>query len=182
MLKLSDNPPMLWPDVASLTALEGSWWVAHTKSRFEKTFAHDLRGRGVGYYLPLSERVRVSGGRRRRVLAPVFPSYVFFCGSPEDRYTALATGRLCRVIDIVEQERFVRELSAIEQALAGSARLDPYPFAAVGGRCRVTQGPLEGLEGVVVQRTGTARLVLEVAILGQGAAVEIDADLLEPAE
>jgi hypothetical protein len=33
----------------------------------------------------------------------------------------------------------------------------------------------------VVRRDGTPRLVLEVAMLGQGAAMEIDADLLEPA-
>jgi transcription antitermination factor NusG len=57
--------------------------------------------------------------------------------------------------------------------------MDPYPFAAVGRRCRVTAGPLEGMEGIVVRRDKLARLVLEVSILGQGASVEIDADLLE---
>jgi len=38
-----------------------------------------------------------------------------------------------------------------------------------------------GIEGVVIRRCDAkARMVLEVTILGQGAVIEIDADLLEP--
>jgi len=180
MLKVSDNPPVLSPGHESLAELAGSWWVAHTKSRFEKAFAWDLLRRGIGYFLPMIERLRVSGGRKRRLLAPLFPSYVFFCGSDEDRYVAMTTNRLCTAIPVHDQTRLVRELTAIEIALAGKAQLDPYPFAAVGRHCRVKGGCLRGVEGVVIQRNGRARIVLQVAILGQGASIDIDADLLEP--
>ena len=180
MLKPQDNPPMLSPGAQSVTDLLGRWWVAHTKARFEKAFAWDLLRRSIGYFLPMVERVRISGGRKRRVLAPLFPSYVFFCGTDEDRYTAMTTNRLCQTLDVPDEPGLVRELVAIEKALAGKAELDPYPFAAVGRRCRVRAGLFRGLEGVVVRRNGTFRLVLEVSMLGQGAAMEIDADLLEP--
>ena len=182
MLRIDENPPALLPDTETLADLTGRWWVAHTKSRFEKAFAWDLLQRGIGYFLPLIERVRMSGGRKRRVMAPLFPSYVFFCGDDEDRYTAMTTHRLCQTLEVRDQEELVRELVAIETALAGKAELDPYPFAAVGQRCRITAGPFMGLEGVVIQRNGIARLVLQVSMLGQGAALEVDADLLEPAE
>ena len=192
MLTLSENPPVLWPPDAAVDALHtlaAPWWVAHTKARFEKAFAFDLLARRVSYFLPMVERVRVSGGRKRRAMMPLFPGYVFFCGTRDDRHQALATDRLCQVIEVADQSRLVRELAALHKALAtGGGRLDPYPFAAVGNRCRVTAGPFRGLEGVVVHcdagaagRRG-ARLVLEVGILGQGAAMEIDADLLEPAD
>ncbi len=182
MLKLSDNPPMLPPRAASLLELPGPWWIAHTKARFEKAFAFDLLRREIGYFLPMGEHRKVSGGKRRRVLLPLFPSYVFFCGGQDARYAALATDRLCRVIDVVDQAGLVRDLRSLELALAGKAVLDPYPFAAIGHRCRVTEGPFEGLEGVLVQRLGPNRLVLQVTMLGQGAAMEIDAELLEPLE
>ena len=179
MLKLSENPPMLHPPVASVRDLAGRWWVAHTKARFEKAFAWDLLRREIGYYLPLLERVRISSGKKRRVLMPIFPSYVFFCGNEDTRQTALATNRICQAIDVADQRRMIEELSAIEMALAGKAELDPYPFAAEGKRCRVKAGPFQGLEGVVAHRANVTRLVLQVSILGQGAAMEIDADLLE---
>ena len=74
------------------------------------------------------------------------------------------------------------EFVAIEKALAGKAELDLYPFAAAGRRCRITSGPFQGIAGVVIHRGKAARIVLEVSILGQGASMDIDADLLEPIE
>jgi len=180
MLKLSETPPLKSPQDRPIDDFAGHWWVGHTKARFEKTFAWDLLEMGVAYFLPMVERVKISGGRKRRVLMPLFPSYVFFCGADEDRHRALRTNRLCQTIDVADQRRLVAELSAVEQALAGQAELDPYPHAAVGTRCRVKAGAFKGLEGVVVQRTHRARLVLEVSMLGQGAVMEIDGDLLEP--
>ena len=180
MLKLSDNPPMVTPSVSSLLDLDGRWWVAHTKARREKAFAWDLNKRGIGYFLPMVERVRVSGGRKRRVLLPLFTSYVFFCGEEADRYIAMTTDRLCQTIDVADQDELVKDMAAIERALAGEAELDPYPHAIIGQRCRINAGPFKDLEGTVVERNKHARIVLEVAMLGQGAAMEIDADLLEP--
>ena len=182
MLSVADNPPMISPTAHSVADLKGYWWVAHTRARFEKAFAWDLLRRGIGYFLPMRERVRVSGGRKRRVLMPLFTSYVFFCGDEDDRYAAMSTNRLCQTLVVNDQARFVAEMAAIEKALAGKAELDPYPFAVTGSRCRVTAGPFQGLEGVVVRRDKQTRLVLQVDVLGQAAAMEIDADLLEPVD
>jgi len=43
-------------------------------------------------------------------------------------------------------------------------------------------GAFSGIEGVVIQRGKVAKVVLQVSMLGQGAAMEIDASLLESAE
>jgi transcriptional antiterminator RfaH len=166
--------------VGSLSELPGRWWVGHTKARFEKAFAWDLLSHDVGYFLPMTERVTFSGGRRRRVTVPLFPSYVFFCGTERDRCVALTTHRLCRAIDVVDQRQLVRELLPIEAAIRSGERVVSYQFAQPGRLCRVTSGPLAGSEGTVVFAPKGARLTLKVSILGQFVAVEIDADLLEP--
>jgi hypothetical protein len=181
MLKLSDNPPPLSPPAATVADLAGRWWIAHTNSRSEKAFAWDLIAAGIGYYLPMATRTTISGGRKRHGLRPLFTSYVFVCGGEDCRYKALATGRLCAVLPVPDQARLVTELTAVQQALAGSpGGLDLYPFAAAGRRCRVTAGPFMGLEGIVVRRTQRATLVLEVSILRQGASLEVDLDVIEP--
>jgi hypothetical protein len=182
LLKLDENPPIRSPLAPSLNDLVGRWWVGHTKPRCEKAFAWDLHDSGIAYFLPMIERVRMSGGRKRRVMMPLFPSYVFFCGSDEDRYAALLTDRLCQTIEVKNSDQLVAELDYFDRALASDATFDPYPYAVVGQRCRVTAGPFEGIVGTVIRRDGVAnpRLVLQVSLLGQGAAMEIDADLLEP--
>ena len=181
MLKISENPAILTPQVESLTELVGTWWAAYTKPRFEKALAWDLYSRGIGYFLPMREKVTFSGGRKRRVMTPLFTSYVFFCGTEQDRYSALTTNRVCQTIDVADQGGLIDELANIEKALISKAVIDNYPRLPLGSRCMITSGPMMGIEGVIIFRQDSkARMVLEVTILGQGAVVEIDADLLEP--
>jgi hypothetical protein len=49
----------------------------------------------------------------------------------------------------------------------------------VGRYCRVTAGPLKGLEGTLIRHGRHCRFLVSVTILGQSAAVELDAGLLE---
>ena len=57
-MKVSENPPAVWPEVESISEFTGRWWVVHTKSRNEKALAHDLMGRKISYFLPMSWRSR----------------------------------------------------------------------------------------------------------------------------
>ncbi len=178
---MCENPAVLTPQVQSLIELSGTWWVAYTKSRFEKAFAWDMSDRGIGYFLPMREKTIFSGGRKRCVMIPLFSSYVFVCGTEQDRYSALATNRLCYMIDVNDQEQLVHELSSIEKAILSRAVIGCYPNLPVGAHCRVISGPLEGIEGVILERKDDkAHMILEMTILGQSAVVEVDADLLLP--
>ena len=131
----------------------------------------------------MREKVIFSGGRKRRLMVPLFTSYVFFCGTEQDRYIALTTNRVCQTIEVADQDALIEELASIEKALLSKAVIDNYPRLPLGGRCRIISGPMMGIEGTVIARADAkARMVLEVTILGQGAVVEIDADLLEPTQ
>lgn len=182
MLKYSDNPPMLAPWVDGVQQLAGRWWVAHTRARQEKALAWDLHHRQIGYFLPMYETVRVSGGRKRRVLTPFFPSYVFLCAGAEQRISALQTDRICQLVEVSDQQELVRELLAFEQVLARGLPLRVLPTIATGRHCRITSGPFRGLEGPVIREGRSARIVLRVSAIAQGALLEIDAGLLEPVD
>ena len=167
------------PSVQSVAALQGDWWVVHTKSRFEKALGFDLLAKDIAYYLPMVQRVKMSGGRKRRLMMPLFPSYLFLCGSDHDRYTAMTTKRVCQIIPVINRDEFVSEISAIEQALARDAYLEMCPLPPVGKRCRVKAGAFMGIEGTVVQHGQRSAIILHISILGRGASLEIDTDLIE---
>ena len=178
MLKVSDNPPMVWPDTESIADFTGTWWVAHTKSRNEKALAHDLIRRRISYFLPMSWKVRRKSRRTIKSLLPLFAGYLFCCGREDDRLELLRTDRVANVIEVTNQEKLVKELLQIQQALKAGAPLIPHKYVKKGQKCRVTAGPLLGLEGVVTQTKGAMRLVLQVDMLGQAASVEIDVDMI----
>ena len=181
MLKLSDNPPMLHPAVGSLRELTGQWWVAHTKARNEKAFAWDLADRGVAYYLPMVPRLTFSGGRKRRGLQPLFPSYVFVVGPDESRDVALRTNRLCNMIEVDDQPKLIDELSSIERVLSQGFHVDLCPFAQIGQSVQIARGPFRGIIGRVIRRDSVTKLMLEVSILGRAVEMEIESDLLAAA-
>lgn len=182
MLKEGENPPISYPEGLSIAQFSGRWWVAHTRSRNEKALAHDLLARGIGYFLPMTWNIRRHRNRTFKALLPVFTGYLFFCGNEADRVTVLKTNRVAGVIDVVDQARLIAELSWIEQALRSGVPLLPHRYLKEGQWCRVTAGPLIGLEGIMVQAKNVTRLVLQVDMLGQAAYVDIDIRMVEPIE
>ena len=180
MIKYQDNPPCLPATASCLADLAGRWWVAHTRSRFEKAFAWDMHHRDIGYFLPLHDKVTVSHGRKRKVKVPLFASYVFICGSDEDRYHALTTNRLCQMIEVADQEQLIAQLGRIEKALTSDVPLETVPQIPLGQRCRINAGILAGIEGILIDRRNRARVALEVSVLGQATIMEVDVDLVTP--
>ena len=179
MLSVSDNPPIMWPEAESIREYAGQWWVAHTKSRNEKALAHDLIGRDICYFLPMTWKVRRKSRRTIKSLLPLFSGYLFFCGDENQRTETLRTDRVANIIEVKDQETFLNELVQIERVLQAGAPLVPHKYIKVGQKCRVIAGPLMGLQGIVVNTKGTMRLVLQVDMLGQAASVEIDIDMIE---
>jgi transcription antitermination factor NusG len=179
LLKASENPPILWPEVESIRDFTGLWWVAHTKSRNEKALAHDLIAKDISYFLPMTWKVHRKSHRTIRALLPLFSGYLFFCGEETQRVELLRTNRVANLIEVKDQDKLLNELVQFEQALRVGAPLTPYKYIRAGQRCRVIAGPLLGLEGIVVKMKGATRLVLQIDILGQAASVEIDIDMIE---
>jgi transcription antitermination factor NusG len=182
MLKVSENPPIIWPQVESIRDFEGQWWVVHTRSRNEKALAHDLISKEISYFLPMSWKVRRKSRRTIRSLLPLFNGYLFFCGQENDRVELLKTNRVANLIEVNDQQKLLNELIQIDQALRTGAPLTPHKYIKTGQRCRVIAGPLIGLEGIVVRTKNATRLVLQIDMLGQAASVEIDVDMMEVLE
>ena len=182
MLKLSENPPVIWPQEKFIHDFTGLWWVVHTKSRNEKALAHDLIRKNIGYFLPMSWKVRHRSGRTIKSLLPLFSGYLFFCGNENQRIELLRTHRVANLIEVMDQQKLLKELSQIEQALRAGTTLAPHKYIKAGQRCQVIAGPLEGLNGIVLKTKTVTRLILQVDMLGQAASVEIDTDMIEVAD
>ncbi len=179
MLKVSENPPIIWPQVESIREFAGQWWVAHTRSRNEKALAHDLMSKNISYFLPMSWKVRRRSRRTIRSFLPLFSGYLFFCGQEDQRVELLKTNRVANLIEVHDQQKLLDELVQIAHALRTGASLTPHKYLKAGQKCRVIAGPLIGMEGIVVKTKNAIRLVLQIDMLGQAASVEIDIDLIE---
>lgn len=168
---LLDSPP---------AGLDSCWWVIYTKPRQEKALARDLFAQRVPYFLPLLKNTVLRRGRPQVSFLPMFRGYVFIFAAEEQRVRALKTNRICRVLEVKDQEQLLADLRRVQQTIASGLPLTVESRLANGDRVRVRYGPLAGMEGVVIVRRGKTRLLVAVHFLQQGASVEIDDFLLEP--
>ena len=54
-----------------------NWYVIYTKPRSEKKVAERLSEDGVEVYCPMIKTIRQWSDRKKKVLLPMFPGYVF---------------------------------------------------------------------------------------------------------
>lgn len=179
MLKLSDNPPILSPAVASLRDATGDWSVVQTKARSEKALAWAMQSANAVYFLPMIARVTFSGGRKRTGMQPLFNGYLFVKSCDKSWAYGVASRHIARIIPVREQGVLTAELLDLERALTADAGAILFPHIMIGGRYRVKAGPLAGLIGTVAEIEGTTHVVLNVTVLGQAAALPVDLSLLD---
>jgi transcription antitermination factor NusG len=74
------------------------------------------------------------------------------------------------------------EIDAIQTTLHASLPVIPHPYLREGQRVRITQGPLRGVEGILVQtKPAKGLLLLSVDLLQRSIAVEIDCSVVTAA-
>jgi transcription antitermination factor NusG len=59
---------------------------------------------------------------------------------------------------------------------------EPHPFLGIGEKARLRSGPLAGMQGIVLRRAKSTRIVLSLDLITQSIAVEVDVADLEPLE
>jgi transcription antitermination factor NusG len=175
----------LWSSLTPEEAVPGetadTWWVAHTKPRNEKALATELAGSGIVHYLPLFRRKTRSRntGRTSNSILPVFPGYLFFMASSEERHRAMRTNRVAGTLVVPDQARLIVELRQLHRILRIEGRFELQKGLQVGQWVRVTSGPLEGTEGVIATRLSKLRLILNVEMLGQSVSLHVEENQLE---
>lgn len=181
--QLNSNSAVSYSSVPHLPAalpheyVEPHWYAAHTCARHEKCVAQQLQQRSIEVFLPLHEAVHRWKDRRKRVQLPLFPSYVFLRIALKDRLPALQIPSVVRLVGfgVAPVPIDDGEIEGLRQALALGVRAEPHPYLTAGRRVRLTNGPLAGLEGILLRRKGNCRVVLSINLIQRSVAVDIDA-------
>lgn len=160
-----------------------AWWVLYTRHQHEKSIAETLSEKGFEVFLPLYQSMRRWKDRSKLISLPLFPGYVFVRETPDRRSQVVTTPGVHMILGHGDRLATIpeAEVGAIRLALSGPTQIEPHPFLECGQRVRVTQGPLEGLTGILVRRKNLYRLVLSVHMMAQSVAVEINATDVESA-
>jgi transcription termination/antitermination protein NusG len=157
------------------------WHAVFTLPQNEKSVVKHLEIREIESFLPTYETNRLWKNRQRKtIVLPLFPTYLFV----RIQFTETETLQSPGVLAIVGRNR---ELSPIPDGEIEFLRSDlcryniePFHPLVIGKRVRIRPGVMSGVEGTLVRKGQSMRFVLTLDLINQHAAIQADADSLEP--
>ncbi len=155
---------------------EQSWFAAYTCANHEKRVVEHFEARDVEHFLPLYASVRRWKDRRVQLELPLFPGYVFVRIALSARLRVLEVPGVVRLVGFNGQPYPLSdgEIESLRKGIMNGSRIEPHPYLSVGARVRIKSGPLAGVEGSLVRKKNTFRVVLSLDLIARSAAVEVD--------
>lgn len=160
-----------------------SWYVLHTKSRFENVVNEGLMKKSMDVFLP---KIQVRSKRRDRkalIRVPLFPGYLFVKTNldPNEHIEIVKTVGAVRLIGNKDGPIPVPSdtMESLKIMVKGQTQVTTGSRFKKGDRVMVVNGPLTGVTGTFARYKGKGRVVVHIDALGQFAAVEVSEEDVE---
>ena len=164
-----------------------SWYLVYTKPRQEVLAQENLVRQGYGVYLPKVRLMRRRRGKQEAVVEPLFPRYLFIhLDTQSDNWAPIRStfGVASLVRFGSEPAQVPDELVAHLKAQEGQEGLHEWAEVKlkVGDRVRVAEGPLKGVEGILLAKSGQERVMLLLEMLGKEVRTHLTVSQIESAD
>lgn len=170
-----------WPIGFGDTLPSEHWQVLHSLPRQDKQLILDLKRRGIAGVAFYENRVRKYEKSTQRFQVPLLGGYVFAYMPRERRHDVYDTGRIVRIIDVVDATRLSQDLMALAKLLesVGERPVSVRPEIVVGKTVLITSGMFAGCTGIVQRRKANVELIVNLPVLGQSVATNIPLEMAE---
>ncbi|MDZ7698189.1 MAG: UpxY family transcription antiterminator [Deltaproteobacteria bacterium] len=162
----------------------GKWYALHTKSRFEQKVYDGLSGKSFEAFLPRIQVMSRRKDRRKKILVPLIPGYVFvrYTVEPEAYHRIIKTVGVVRMISfkgepVPAEDEEINSLMILD----GTDRtVQNRSYMNEGDLVKIMEGPLKGLVGFYLRHKGrNDRVVVSVELLNRSLELEIEDWALE---
>ena len=160
----------------------GDWYAVYTRHQHETSVMNRLAERGIETFLPMYTDVHRWKDRKKYISRPLFPCYVFLRVEPRQHFQVITTAGIVFMLTMAGRPAPIpnKEIDAIRKTVESHLEVGPHPFLRCGDWVRVKSGPLCDVEGILVRRKNSDRLVLSAELLEKSVAVEVDTFSVEP--
>ncbi|MBE0643871.1 MAG: UpxY family transcription antiterminator [Bacteroidetes bacterium] len=152
------------------------WRVLYVRPRYEKKVEQQLLDAAIEVFLPLHETIRQWSDRKKKVVLPLFPGYLFVHVDEKERNTTF------EVAGVLKYVHFNGKVAEVRPGLIDSLRIlvhgapeiettsDRLPL---GSEIRIRYGPLAGMKGHLVEYRGNRKVAVVIEAIGQTVMVEV---------
>ncbi len=167
----------------AIKKLSYSWYVLHTKSRFENVVNESLLKKSMEVFLPKVQVMSKRRDRKAMIRVPLFPGYLFVKTdlNPYSHIEIVKTVGAVRLIGNKDGPIPVpsETIKSLEIMVKGSNEVTTGTRFKKGDRVMVVYGPFSGVTGTFVRYRGKGRVVVNIEALGQHAGVDVSEEDVE---
>lgn len=158
------------------------WIAVYTKSRHEKVVIQELENKNIEAYCPIFKERRQWSDRKRWVEFPLFRSYVFAKIELKNSIYILQTMGVHHIIKFQGNISIIPDeiIQNIKSMIDGGFTIEQVEYFVKGDEVIVVDGPLKGMDGIVVKIKNENKLVLKIEAIQQAIAVQIHPGYLKP--
>jgi transcription antitermination factor NusG len=162
------------------------WYALRVFPRHEKVVSQALTAKQYESYLPLYCGRHRSAGRFQDVWLPLFPNYVFCRLDVQKRLPILQTAGVlsiigCGRVPAPVDDHEIDSVRRLAEADSG-VRPRPWPFLKTGSKVHIVEGPLRGVDGILVEEVKECRLIVSISLLQRSVSVPIDRRWVRPVD
>jgi len=165
------------------TVSQSKWYAIYTKPRFEKKVLMVLDKVGFEVYAPMIQTIRQWSDRKKKVIVPLIPSYVFVRIEASKLNTLLQYNGVVGVLKYLKKPAIVKDYEINNLKIICESP-DLIENTELGNfkkneAVQIIGGPFTGLYGEFVQHQGKHKVLLQVASLGLIVTVQVPLNYVE---
>ena len=144
-----------------------TWFVLYTKPNFEVKVAEAINSIGINAYCPVYKQVKQYSDRKKKIIKPLIPSYIFLKLSEEDRNKVFTIPGVVRYLFWLGKPAQVmdKEIELLKGTLNKNYDEVVISKLTKGNKYTIPSGPLMGKTGTVLN-VFKNKLRLELSSLG----------------
>lgn len=160
------------------------WYAVKTRSRHEAKVNGMLQDKLFNVFLPKIEVWSRRKDRKKRMLTPLFPGYLFVrCNlTKEIQLNILKTFGVAYVVSLANEPTPIPDyqIDNIKRILDSKTALKLHPYIKVGDSVIVVDGPLAGTVGYFIRPDyNHSKLIVSLDLLNRSIEVAMDGSAVE---
>jgi transcription termination/antitermination protein NusG len=158
------------------------WYAVHTRSRHEDRVFLGLMQKAFTAFLPKLEVWSKRKDRRKKIMIPMFPGYLFVELPRIDNAIKLDVLKTFGVVHLLGKPRGSEpipvpdeKIDAIRRIVESKVEVQQFQYPKVGEPARIVDGPFKGVEGLVLRTDYEKELfVIEIELLQRAVAIKLE--------
>lgn len=158
------------------------WYAVHTRSRHEDRAYAGLLLKSFQVFLPKFEVWSKRKDRKKKILIPMFPGYLFVQLLSPDNTTKLDVLKTFGVVRILGKPGGAEPIpvpdatiEAIQRLVQSKVEIQQFQYPRIGEPALISDGPFKGIEGVVISTDYEKELfVISIELLQRAVAIKLE--------